>query len=45
MVEDNPHHKTEFCEWFERKVDKDALFVDMTVWSDEATYKHSGAVN
>jgi hypothetical protein len=45
VVEDNPDHRAEFCEWFQRKVDEDAEFVDMTVWSDEATFKLNGAVN
>jgi hypothetical protein len=45
MVEDYPHHRAESCQWFQRKVDEDAQFVDLTVWSDEATFELSGTVN
>jgi hypothetical protein len=44
VVEDYPDCRTEFCEWFKRKVDEDAQFVDMTVWS-EATFRLRGIVN
>jgi hypothetical protein len=45
MVEDDPDRRSEFCKWFQRKVDEDAQFVDIIVWSDEATFKLSGTVN
>jgi hypothetical protein len=38
MVEDDPDHWAEFCDWFQRKLDEDAQFVDTIVWSDEATF-------
>jgi hypothetical protein len=45
MTENDPDHRGELCEWFQRKVDENAQFVDMTVWSDEATFKLNGTVN
>jgi hypothetical protein len=45
VVEDDPDRRSEICEWFQRKVYEDALFVDMTVWSDVVTFKLNGTVN
>jgi hypothetical protein len=45
VIEDDSDRRAEFCEWFQRKVDEDAQFVDMIICSDEATFKLSGTVN
>jgi hypothetical protein len=45
MVEDDPDHTVECCEWFQRNADEDAQFIDMTVWSDKAIFKLNGTVN
>jgi hypothetical protein len=30
MIEDNPDCRSEFCEWFQKKGDKDAYFMNIT---------------